>query len=277
MEADSLPLPESEWSGLLPDRIRHAHAAQVVCQRGVAQAGHGSRRQPDPPGGGLRQLGHPGGVAAKPRRLEAGERRDGHEGGIHPFACHPDLRKRLDLQRLLPDSRLVQLGEQVDEVSAREISEPRVVGLTRSTFDHGASLVRARGGEEERHVPGHVQETHGQRDLVATDVRESPPVPACEDVLERGLDAGAELEPPREPLRHLAHRRERLARPGPGVGDGLLDQLRAHLRAAPDPNVRPVEREDLRGLGGINEVEGGPVRDVVAVELRRLVPVGGAP
>ena len=45
----------------------------------------------------------------------------------------------------------------------------------------------------------------------------------------------------------------------------------------PDPDVGLVEGKDLRGVGGVDEVERGSVRDVVAVQLRRLVPVGRAP
>ena len=45
----------------------------------------------------------------------------------------------------------------------------------------------------------------------------------------------------------------------------------------PDPDVGPVEREHLRRVGRVDEVEGGSVRDVVAVQLRRLVPVRRAP
>ena len=60
---------------------------------------------------------------------------------------------------------------------------------------------------------------------------------------------------------------------GAGVGDGHLDHLRADLRRPAEPDVGPVEREHLRGVGRVDEVEGGPVRDVVAEQLRRLVPV----
>ena len=102
-------------------------------------------------------------------------------------------------------------------------------------------------------------------------------VPAREDVLQRCLDARAEVEPPREPLRDLAHRRERVARPRAGVGDRLLDQRGADLRRPARPDVSPVEREHLRRVGRVDEEERGPVRDVVAVEQRRLVPVRRAP
>ena len=87
----------------------------------------------------------------------------------------------------------------------------------------------------------------------------------------------AEVEPPREPLRDLAHRRERSARPRAGVGDRVLDQRGAHLRWAARPDMSPVEGKDLCRVGRVDEVERGSVRDVVAVEQRRLVPVRRAP
>ena len=98
-------------------------------------------------------------------------------------------------------------------------------------------------------------------------------VPAREDVFERGFDARAEFEPPGEPLRHLAHRRERLARPRACVGDRLLDERVADLRWAAGSDVGAVEREHLRRVGRVDEEERGPVRDVVVVDLQRLVPV----
>ena len=147
----------------------------------------------------------------------------------------------------------------------------------RSTLDDGPCLVGARGGKEEGDVPRHVQETHRQRDRVAAGVRESPSVPAREDVLERRLDVRAEVEPPCEPLRNLAHRRERVAGSRAGVRDGLLDERGADLRGAAGPDVGPVERKHLGGVGRVDEEERGSVRDVVVVHLRRLVSVRRAP
>ena len=51
----------------------------------------------------------------------------------------------------------------------------------------------------------------------------------------------------------------------------------ADLRGAAGTDVGLVERENLGRLGRVDEVEGGSVRDVVAVQLRRLVPVRRAP
>ena len=67
MEAHPLPFPEPERPGLLPDRIRHAHAAEVVRERGPAQERHGGCREAHAPGGGLGELGHGRRVLAKPR------------------------------------------------------------------------------------------------------------------------------------------------------------------------------------------------------------------
>ena len=129
------------------------------------------------------------------------------------------------------------------------------------------------GGEEEGDVPRDVQQPHRQGDLVAAGIREPASVPACEDELERRLDGRAELEPPCESLRHLAHRRKRLTRSRAGVGDRLRNERLAHLLRAARPDVRPVEREHLLGVGRVDEEERRSVRDVVVIQLDRLVPV----
>jgi len=99
-----------------------------------------------------------------------------------------------------------------------------------ATLNNRTRLIGSRGGEEERDVPGHVQEAHRQRDRVARDVGYSPSVPAREDVLERRLDVFIEAKPPSETLRHLAHHRERVPGPRAGVGERLLDQFGTHVR-----------------------------------------------
>ena len=217
-------------------------------------------------------------MLAQPRRLEVGERGDGHEGSVEPLAGDPDLGRRLDLQRLLPDPRLVQPGEDVVEVARGELGQARLVGRARSTLDHRARLLRSGGGEKDGDIPRHVQEAHRQRDRVAADeTRESEPVPALEDVLERRLGPRAEAEPPGETLRHLAVHRQRLAGHRKAVGDGLLDHDGAQLRGATEADVRPEEREDLCGVARVHERERGPGHDVVAIQLRGLVSVPGAP
>ena len=64
---------------------------------------------------------------------------------------------------------------------------------------------------------------------------------------------------------------------GAGVGDRVVDERGADLRGAACSDVSPVERQHLRRVGRVDEVERGSVRDVVAVEQRRLVPVRRAP
>ena len=118
-----------------------------------------------------------------------------------------------------------------------------------------------------------MEESHRQWDLVAADTRESPSVPAGEDELERRLDVRAEVEPPCEPLRHLAHRRERVAGPRAVAGQDLLHQRGTDLRRTAGPDVGAVEREQLGRVGRIDQEERAPMLDVVAVQLRRLVTV----
>ena len=123
-----------------------------------------------------------------------------------------------------------------------------------------------------------MQKPHGKRDLVAAGIGETAPVPAREDILERCLDARAEIEPSGETLRDLAHRRKRFARArAAGVRDGVLDHRGANLGRAAGTDVGPVERQHLRRVRRVDEEERGSVLDVLAEQLRRLVPVRGAP
>ena len=211
---------------------------------------HGLRWKAHAPRGGLGELGHTGRVLAQPRRLETGDRGDGGECRVDPVARDEYRWSRLGPERALPHPRLVQSGEDVGEALHGERGQCGLVRSARSALDDSACLVGARCGEEQGDISRHVQETHRQRDRLTGDAWKSPPVPAREDVLERGLDARIEAEPPGEPLRHLAHHRERVTGPRAGVGDRVLDQLLADLGAAADPDVRFVEREDLRGLVG---------------------------
>ena len=65
--------------------------------------------------------------------------------------------------------------------------------------------------------------------------------------------------------------------PRAGVGNGVLDERGADLRRAAGPDVGPVERKHLRRVGRVDQEERGSVLDVVAEQLRCLVPVRRAP
>ena len=110
----------------------------------------------------------------------------------------------------------------VVEVRDRELCQARLIGGAGALLEHRTRALGAGGGEEQRGVLGDVQQADRHRDLLAGDGRKAEPVPAREDVLERLLDARAQAEPGGEPLRDLAHRFQRFARPGAGFGDRLL-------------------------------------------------------
>ena len=174
---------------------------------------------------------------------------------------------------MLPHARLVELGERIVEVLQCELDEPRLVRLAGSPLEDGSRVIAAAGGEEEREVPRHVEHTGGKRERLAADVLGQPrPSQRAKTNSSDVCDARAETEPPGEPLRHLAHRRKRISRPH-RVGERRFDDLLAHLRRAAGRDVRAVERDDLIHVGRVDEEEGGPMLDVLAEELRRLVPV----
>ena len=122
-----------------------------------------------------------------------------------------------------------------------------------------------------------MQQAHRQRDRVAGDGGKAASVPTSEHELQRCLDVRAEVEPPRKTLRDLAHRRESLTCPRPGVGDRFLDDRRANLRRPADADVGAIELEHLGRTGRVDQEERCAVRDVVAEQLRRLVTVRRAP
>ena len=62
MEPHALPFPEAEGTRLLPDRVRHAQAADVVGKRGAPHERHGVGPEAHPPGSRLGKLGHAGRV-----------------------------------------------------------------------------------------------------------------------------------------------------------------------------------------------------------------------
>ena len=154
----------------------------------------------------------------------------------------PDLRERLDLEHLVPHPRLVEVGEQLVEVRQRDPGEPwaRRRRPARRSSTHAPRRGRRRRGRgrcRAPHAGGASTAATRRRRMVG----EPAPVPAGEDELERGLDALPEVEPAREPLRHLAHGRERVAGPRPRVRDRVLDQRSPNLRRTPGPDVRLVE------------------------------------
>ena len=144
------------------------------------------------PGGGLGELGDGRAVLAQPRRLEP---------VIAAIAAKPASigspcsqiggkarsRARSPTSAARPTRRASRRG-------SRRRARPAAAHRRRPArlLEHGARLVGARGGEEQRGVLGDVQETHRQRDRLARGGREAEPVPAREDVLERLLDARAQ-------------------------------------------------------------------------------------
>ncbi len=212
-------------------------------------------------------------MLTEPGRLESGESGEGGEAGVDPVSGEADPGKRLALERVLPHPRVVQPGAHAVEVAHGELGQARVVRGAGPALEDGARVDGVGGGEEERIVPRHVEETRRQRQRLTADPAGRPlAVPAREDVLERRLDSRAEREPAREPLRHLAHRGERLPRPR-RVRERRLDHPLAHLGGPPGPQMGAIEREHLLRVGRVDQEEGGPVHDVLAEQLRRLVAV----
>ena len=260
VEPDPLPLSEAEPSGFLPDRIRHADAAEILRERCASQERYGSRRQSQTPRGGLCEIGDAGRVLAKPWRLETGERGDGHERCVD-FSPGIQTCGNGSISSTCSHIRVSSSSARISSKFRRASSASRgsYAAPVRRSMTPRASTGPAAERKREMSRPT-CKRRIGNGIASPRDVREPPSVPAREHELQRSLDARAEVEPPRETLRDLAHRRKRIAGARAGVGDRVLDECGADLRWAACPDVRPVERKHLRRAGRIDEVEGGTVR-----------------
>ena len=192
VQSHALPLSEAERSGLLPDRIRDADAAEVVRERGAPHERHRGGREAQPPGGGLGEVGDARRVLAKPRRLEVGERARSPRMRRRPVSPSIQICGAGSISSACcPHARLIELGEDVGEVARSELGEPRLVRRARSTLDDGACLLGAGGGLRNTETSRATCTSRiGSGNLVAArDARESQPVPTLEHVFERRLDA----------------------------------------------------------------------------------------
>jgi hypothetical protein len=124
VQAHALPVAQSERPRLLPDRVRHADAAEIERERRTPHLCDLAGREVQAPCRSLGQLRHGLGVSAQPARLEIGERRGDAERGIDLVAGDPALWRRLAGDRLVPDLRFVQAEQEVVEVLDRESGEP---------------------------------------------------------------------------------------------------------------------------------------------------------
>jgi hypothetical protein len=276
VQPNALPFAEPECGGLLPDRVWHAYAAEVVGERCAPEERHFVLVQVRPPRGSLGELRDGRAVLTQPRRLQAGDRGDRREAFFDRLTVQPDRGRRLDRERVLPHARLVELREYRVQVRDRQLDQARLVSGAGALLEHCTRTLGPGCGEEQRGVLCDMQQADRERDLLAGHGRDPQPVPAREHVSERRLDARAQAEPDGEPLCDLAHRFKRFASPRTGLRDRLLKHLGAHLGRPSEPDEGAIELEYLVRLGGVDQVERGPVRDVVAEQLARLVPVGGA-
>ena len=194
VQAHALPVAEPERPGLLPDRVRHADAAEVERQRGAPHARTASS--------GVKSRRHAA-ASASSATPSACPRSQCDLRSVNaattPNAASissPAIQRtgaRLGGDRLVPDPRLVEPEEERVEVLERERGERRLVRRARAPLDHRARLVGAGGREEDRDVARHVQQPRGQRDRLAGDARREPvAVPALEDERQRLQRAGAE-------------------------------------------------------------------------------------
>ena len=271
VQLHTLPVGETEGSGLLPDCVRNRDSAEVERERGAPYHCHVVLRKTEAPSSRLGELGRALGVSAQPIGLEVGERPDHAERGVDLIAGHPPLWRRLGRDRLVPDQRVVEPVEQLVKVVSREGGQVRVVGAARALLDHGARPLGARGGQEDRDVARDMEHPCGRRDrLPCGRAREPVPVPALEDVRQVRDNAGAEAEPPGEALRDLAMQRERRACDLESVLERVGDHSLTYLRRSSLSHHVYEKRAELVEVASVHECELGARLDVVPEELSLL-------
>ena len=277
VQPHALPLSERERGGLLPDRVRHADAAEVMGERGAPDGRDVVLVEVRAPGGGLGKLGDGRAVLAQPRRLQAGDRGDRREPRVDRLAVQPDRRRGLDRRARSPTSASSSSSPSIASRFATASSARRG---SYAAPERSSSTAQARSSPAaERNSEASLATCSRRIDIgicsPATGGRPSPSqraktYPSASWMLGRSPSQAGEA------LRDLAHRFQRFARPRAGFGDRLLEHLRANLRRPSEPDEGAIELEHLVRLGGVDQVEGGAVRDVVAEQLPRLVSVRGA-
>ena len=116
-----------------------------------------------------------------------------------------------------------------------------------------------------------MQHPRRRRDrLPRSRAREPVPIPALEEVRQVRDYAGAEAEPPGEPLRDLAVQGERRAHDLESVLERVGDHSLTNLRRSSLSDHIHEERAKLVEVASIHECELGARLDVVPEELRLL-------
>ena len=132
MQPDPFPLARAEPAGLVPDRVRHADAADVVDQAGAPQRAHLGLCKPEVPGRHRREVGDRRRVAQRVRRLEVDEVRDRQQRRVELLAGQHDRECRLGRDHRVPRLDVIETREQQIRLRAHERRQHRVELLARA-------------------------------------------------------------------------------------------------------------------------------------------------
>jgi hypothetical protein len=148
-----------------------------------------------------------GRVADQVRRGEVGEVTHGAKGTVDGLALQGQPRARLGGERLLPGGAVLAGGEELRGLVGEHRRDGRVERAPGPLADHrGGELVAAEHSLEGG-VAGHVDDAHGQGDLLAPGAtRLALAVPPLSDMREQSSHGRGEAEPVGQHLRHLAER-----------------------------------------------------------------------
>ncbi len=235
VESDPLPFAGPERPGLVPNRVGHAEAAEVMDQTGAAEGASLPLGQSEPAGRRRRELRHRAGMAECVGRFEIDEVGHRQQRCVESLTGQDDRQRRLGADHRLPGGDVVESRE---NPLCLHVQQLRHVGVKLLSGALARELPdRSNAADPVRDLAelGQHGQARGSRDLVPLEPLGPPaPVPRFVGASEAGENVVGELELLAQDAGH-----------GGVVGDHLV-----HLAIARDgelqPDAKAVQRRIAR-------------------------------
>ena len=260
IEANALPLACPERPGLVPDRIRHPEAAEVVDEPGPAQCLLLVGTEAEDAAGGRGELGYRGCMTERVRRLQVNEIRDRKQRAVDLLARELHSEARLGVDDGVPGADRVEPHQQHLPLPRDEIRQDRIELRSGTVPSERLGRLDTTDPVRDLHELCDLREPRGKRYLVAR-APPRPPTPIP------GLVGGA------EGIQHLLAQAELLTqrpRHRRVVGDHPLE-----VAAPRDRELEPDTEAEKRRIPASELLQGchrpADAPELVVV-LRRLEP-----
>src|SRR5680860_1438996 len=188
MQPDPLPVVWSQGPGFLPDADRHCGPPDVVYDLFSPNGNEVSGRETASLGGRRRQLRYSGRVTDQVSGGEVGEVAHRRQRSIDRFALQHQLRARLAVESPLPRRPIGIEGEDFRSLVRKPLGDLWIERAARSLANDACGKLFSAQHALEGCVASHVNDPHGQRDLLAPDTtRLALAIPALGEVDEQRL------------------------------------------------------------------------------------------